>query len=190
VTTASVFACPLPAHWQRADREGGLTVDVERLAAGGEHGDGRRRQEDGLGQFRAGVDEVLARVKNEQQAAVAEVREQRVARRGLRLVGQPQPARDRVRHQFRVVHRGELHQAGSLREPWFRRLGGARRDTGLADTARSDQRDEPRIAQQFANLAELRCPLDELVCLRGKQACPRGLSDTHVTPSCKSGRFA
>jgi hypothetical protein len=153
-------------HWQRADREGGLAVNVERLAAGGEHGDERRPEEDRPGQLRAGVDEVLARVEDEQQAAVAEVREERVPLRGLGLVGQPEPAGDRVRHQLGVALRGQLDQAGPVRVPGSGRLGGAQGDAGLADPAGPNQRYQPRVANEFVDLTELRCPPDELIRFR------------------------
>ena len=65
-----------------------LAGHVQRLPAGGEHRDLARLGDDGLGEQRAGVDDVLAGVEDQQHALVAQVREHRVELRAARLLGQ------------------------------------------------------------------------------------------------------
>ncbi len=141
------FARPCTGNRQRADENGGLTGDVERLAAGGEHGHRRRPGHDGVGQLRAGVDEVLAGVENQQQMAVAQVGEQRVGRRPGEVLGRADPLRDDVRQQPAVAQPGQFHQPHAVRVPGRRRGGGAQRHAGLADAAWTDERDKPRAVQ-------------------------------------------
>ena len=82
-----------------------LAGHVQRLAAGGEHRDLARLGDDGLGEERAGVDDVLAGVEDQQHALVAQVREHRLELRAPGLLGQVELPGDSVRQQLGVEQR-------------------------------------------------------------------------------------
>ncbi len=86
-STASAPPAPPPVRrrrrrdWQGRDQAGVLAEDVQRLAARREQRHPRRFPQHRLGERRARVDEVLARVQDQQHPLVAQVAEDRLIRR-------------------------------------------------------------------------------------------------------------
>ncbi len=150
-----------PGNRERVERAGVLAADVERLAAGGQQGDLRRAGDQGLGQHRAGVDQVLAAVEDKQQPAAAELVEQLLSPGAWPGPWQPERAGDRVRHQPRVAHPGQLDQAGTVGEAWLRPGRRPQRQPGLADAGRPGHGDQPGARQQLVQPGKLRLPADK-----------------------------
>jgi hypothetical protein len=94
-------------------------------------------------QVRAGVDEVLAGVEDEQQLPLGQVRGQRLERVPGRLVGQPEGGRHRRRQQLVVAQGGQLDQPAAVGEGAGDLARHPQREPGLAHPARAAQGDQP-----------------------------------------------
>ncbi|MFF8448663.1 hypothetical protein ACF06Q_13280 [Streptomyces leeuwenhoekii] len=132
----------VPAR-QRRDRQAELAGHVERLPAGGEHAQPGRLAQQDVAEHRAGVDEVLAGVEDDQQPPAAQMFDDGVQRAHPGLLGQLQHTRQRGRQQLGIVQPGQLHQPHAVRVPLGQVAGGPQRDPALADTARAHQREQP-----------------------------------------------
>jgi hypothetical protein len=86
----------------------------------------------------------------------------------VRVSGEAERARDRDDQEPRLVHGGELDQAGSVGEAGGGRGGGAQREAALADAGRAGDRDQPGIRKQRAQPGQLRLPADEAGRLDGE----------------------
>jgi hypothetical protein len=139
-----------------------LAGHVERLPAGSQHGDRRRLPQDRLRQQRAGVDQVLAGVEDQQQLPFPQVLEQRVKGRPRVLLRQAEHARHRVGQQRGVAQFGQLDDPGTVRVTGRGLRGRDQGDTSLADSARSDDRHEPGFRQHRGDSGEFVPPAYEV----------------------------
>jgi hypothetical protein len=149
-------------HRQRPDRKGVLAGHVERLLRGGEHGHAGSIPHDGLGERGAGVEQVLARVEDQQQPPVPQVLEQRVERGARVLLGQAEHARDRVGQQRGVAQVRQLDDPGAVRVADGCLCGRDERDPRLADPARSDDRHDPGVREHRGDPREFALPAYEV----------------------------
>ena len=148
------------------DREGrhaehDLAADAERLAARREHGQSRRGTEDRVDERGARPEQVLAVVQDEQQRARREVLEHRVDDVLSRQRPRVERRRDSVGHELRI---GDGRELDERRASLVRRLGAARelqREPRLAGAAGPRERQQARVPEQRAQLAELAPAADE-----------------------------
>ena len=111
---------------QREQREGMLPLGVERLPAGGQQGHPGRGAQHGVGEGGAGVDQVLARVEDEQQPLAAQVAEEGRARRRLVLVRQAERGGDGGREQVGIADPGQVGEPDAVGN-WSAATAAARR---------------------------------------------------------------
>ena len=130
---------------QRGHPPGDLAGHAERLAAGGQDRDATApASEQGVDDLGAGVDQVLAVVEHEQRGFVAQR-----APRGARsrstpgISCTPSAARAVADHGRGVGHAAQLDQPDAAGIAVEHLGGDGHRHAGLADTARSGERDQP-----------------------------------------------
>lgn len=112
-------------------------------------------------QFGTGLEEMLAVVQHEEHPTVADEMLQRIDGRATRLVGQAQRASDRDRHHGGMGDRGQVgipDTVGITRRQFTRDLNC---QTCLAGPAGTRQSHEAVIAQECADLGDLRCSSHE-----------------------------
>jgi hypothetical protein len=136
-------------------------IPPERLPAGSEDPQPRRRLEQFPGQPGAGLDEVLAGVEHEQDFPVRQVRRELSERVAGRLVRQAEHRRHGARQQLGVAQRGQLDQPAAVREGFPGQAGGTQRQAGLAHAARAAQRDQPVPFDRVRDRGKLPPPADE-----------------------------
>ncbi len=146
---------------ERRQRIRRLAANVQPLAAGRENLYARQRLQQFRCEFRAGVDQMLAVVEDEQQPAVGAMPDQRLRRGTARFLLDPQRGGDRLRHQFRICKRRQFDQPHAVGEIIERVGCDLERQAGLAEAAGADDGDEPCSAQQFPDLAQLTLAADE-----------------------------
>ena len=95
---------------ERGNRDDVLARNRQRLAAGGDHTDTRRRQDYLSDQLGGGSEHMLAVVDQQQQLLVAQVGEEQGQRLGRRLVPQVKCGQDGVAHQRGILELGQLDQ--------------------------------------------------------------------------------
>ncbi len=120
-----------------------LARHPERLATGGQDREPRTGGEQAVGEVRDGVDDVLAVVQNDQDRTVSYEPGDGIDGRLGGGLPHPQHARHRGRHRTRVVHRGQLHEGHPVRIAVDALGGRVHRQSRLADSRRTGQRDEP-----------------------------------------------
>ena len=181
---AGEAAVPSPrgGHRQRLQPEHVLAGHVERLPAGSEHGDGRGLPEDCLRQQRAGVDQVLAGVEDQQQPRVRKWSSTVASCVRSSCSVQAKAVRDGVGQQRGIAQPGQLDQPDAVGVAVRGTGGGAQRDAGLADPAGADHGDEPRAVKQRGQPRELALAADETGDLRG-QLTPAGAGRQRVAPA-------
>jgi len=101
---------------QRRNGAGVLADHVERLAACREQGDAGGLRDDRLDEYRAGVDEMLAGIEDQQQVAVTQVGEHGVPLLASRPLGEAEGVRDQVGKVLGFAQRGQLDQAHPVDE--------------------------------------------------------------------------
>lgn len=146
---------------QRRHHEHLLPGDAQHVAAGRQHADTGRGPEQGVGQARAGVDEVLAVVQHKQQPPAADMAGDHVEGGAAGLVHQAQRGGHGMGQQLRVAQPGQLHDAHPVAERAGDRGGGTQRHPGLADAPGPRQRDQPRRGEQPPHLRDLGAPPDQ-----------------------------
>jgi hypothetical protein len=163
-------------RWQRLQREGVLAGHVERLPAGDDEGDARRAAQHGVGELAAGVDQVLARVEDEQQLPAAQVvKEMRPARLVARRDSDGRG--DRAGQLVRVVDPAQVDQPDTVLVAVGRLRRGSQCEPGLAHAGRPGDRHEADGAEQRGEAGELILTADEAGGLRGQQAKPSRAGD-------------
>ncbi len=138
-----------------------LARDAERLAAGCQDAKARAGAEQRGAERRAGVEDVLTVVEQEQHVAVGEVPPQHISRRVPRRATNVEYTRRLRRDVFRVGDRGEIDKPDAIRPP--ARLTTTELDgrSGLAHPARAGQRHQPGSAQHVADGFEFRGAPDQ-----------------------------
>ena len=104
---------------------------------------------------------MLAVVEDEQQRARREELDHRIDDVLSRQRARVERDRNGVGHELRVGHRRELDERGAVRERHFGAACELQRESRLARTARSRERQQPRVPEQRAELAELAAAADE-----------------------------
>ncbi|HLW12350.1 MAG TPA: hypothetical protein VKU81_06600 [Casimicrobiaceae bacterium] len=146
---------------ERRQRIRRLAANVQPLAAGRQELHARQRLQQFRCQFRAGVDQMLAVVEDEQQLAVSAMPGQRLRHGAARFLLDPERRGHRLRHQFRVCERRKFDQPHAVGEI-IKRVGrDLKRQARLAKAAGADDGDEPCSAQQFPDLVQLTLAADE-----------------------------
>ena len=148
------LACAQPRalRWplKRTELEDLLAFHKQRLAAGDEDADPGRLLVDALRHPGDGLDDMLATVEDQQQAAAAEVTDDAVGR--IRMVHhEPKGPGDRARDKPRILHHAEVEKANltvELRREFMRQRD---RNGRLADSTRPPERDEPFAQQTLRN---------------------------------------
>ena len=139
-----------------------LTRHTERLAARREDPQAGRSDQEGFGEPRGGVDEVLAVVQHEQELAAGQGGDQ--ARSGAGVVGDP---RDDLGGTDGGEHGGgqlvRAAERGQLRDPGLagHAPGDLAGQPGLAGATRPGQRDQPRRREQTGQPPDVRRAPDE-----------------------------
>ena len=133
------------------------------LPAGGDDLQPGRAGQQPLAQTRAGVDQVLAVVQRDQQAAGPQRVRERVEQRHARFLFHPDGRRHRGHHQLGPLQVTKLDEPCAVREVAGQGGQQALQQPGLADPARAAQRDGPHAARELAELMELALPADEAV---------------------------
>ncbi len=171
---------PVGLDGQGCERCHDLAGDGERCPRGGEHPELRVGGEQVGGERGDPVDEVLAVVQHEDRRSVAEgsddpagdVRDDDVPQRaGGAHLGDPEQGGERGDDVLGGPERSELddHDRGVGRQPGGDRL----REAGLAEPARTEDRDQPVAGQEVRDGGEVRLPSDQRV-RRGPQPDPAG----------------
>ena len=132
---------------ERADLDDGFSCHAERLPAGGEDPQRRRLTEKGVGQQRAGVDQVLTVVEDEQQPLGGDVLDQPGDGPPARLIAQAERGHDRFGDELWVSQAGELHQPHAIRDPAPQVGRRPKRQAGLTDPTRPDEGHHAGAAQ-------------------------------------------
>jgi hypothetical protein len=122
----------------------------------------------------AAAPDVLAVVHHQQELLVAEVRVQERLRLGRRLVPEVEGRDDRVAHQRRIAHLGQLDEPRAAREATSQLGRDADGEPALADASGPDQAYDPRRPQLRSQLGELAAAADEAGRLRREVACAAG----------------
>ena len=123
-----------------------LATDPQRLAACRDDPQTTAAPEQILGQGGRGIDDVLAVVEDDDHLAVADhVREE------LRI-GHVEGCGGGRSHCGRISHRRELDDVAAVAERGGHSPGDFQRETRLADTARTDERDESLLRREAREL--------------------------------------
>ncbi len=133
---------------QRVDRERVLARYVERLPRRGQQGNPRGFPQDGFREARAGVDQVLAGIEDEEHVPVAQVVQDRVDLRPGVLLGQAEAAGDGVGQQLRIAEPGQLHDPHPIGVAAHRLGRRSQRHARLADAPWPDDGHEACVVEQ------------------------------------------
>jgi hypothetical protein len=159
-------------YGQRRELHRVLTGHAERLLAGGQHAQPRRRPQQRLDEHRARVDQVLASVEDQQQPFVRQVIGEQVDAVARRLVGQAEGLGHRLGDELGIAQPGQLDQPGAVGEGATLPGGDAERQPRLADAAHPGHGDEPGVFEEQLGLAQFALSPDELRHLGGQVASP------------------
>ncbi len=111
--------------------------------------------------MRAGFNQVLAVVQDQQELLVAKVVGQDVEERTPRLFAHPECGRHALHHQRRIQNGRQLDKPDPLCELIEKIRGCLQREPGLAGTAGAGQRKQMRGAEQALDLGQLSLAPDE-----------------------------
>ena len=114
----------------------------------------RQRAQEYLHGLRGLVDDVLAVVEQQQRALAAQCGFDEGERRDVAFCARAKRARDRMRDKRRVGHRREFHEPDPIVERAGQLAGRLDCQACLAGPARTDQRDQPRLACRLADLCQ------------------------------------
>ncbi len=143
------------------DQQGVLRHDVERLSAGRQDPQPRRRPQQRLGQLRAPIDQVLAGVQDQQEMPVGQTVREQIQRVTGGLVGQADAGCHGTGQQLRIAQRGQLDQPHPVVEGPAQIGGHTQGQPGLPHPARAAQGDQPRPFESLPDLCQLPLPSDE-----------------------------
>lgn len=171
--------CPVPEQRQRVGRalDGQrlhldylFALDVQGLAAGGEHGEAGRCREDLAEQVGAGGAQMLARVEDQQHLLVDEPFAQGVDGHAQGVVGEPDGVGDGRDEQSVVVQRRQIGPPRAVAVSGRRLPGGADREPGLADATAAGERGQPVRGEGVFEPGKFGFPSDKARCLLGDVA--------------------
>ncbi len=121
----------------------------------------RPRLQQHLHEFRAGLQEVLAVIQNNQESPIPEYVDQRLDQGTTRFLLDAEHGRHRLRHEPRVGDRRQLDEPHAVRE-FVHEIGGdLQRQARLADAAGAHQRQQWRAGQQRRDFGLLTLAADE-----------------------------
>jgi hypothetical protein len=138
-----------------------LPGDAQGLAAGGQDLQARAGAEQGVGERRAGPEQVLAVVQHQQEAAGAERVAHRREQRAAGLLLDAHRRRDGLRHERRVRQRRQLHRPHPVRVAPQRRGGDPEGEAGLARPARPSERQQRGAGEDVRELGQGALTADE-----------------------------
>ena len=124
------------------------------LPAGREHLDARTSLQHLPGERGRGREQMFAVVQQEEHLAFVQEPQDAIGPRPPRLLSDPQRRRHRLRHQLRLAQPGEIHDPCAVSEGVCLFGGKLQREPGLADPARTSQREQPGTAEQAGQLGE------------------------------------
>ena len=150
---------------ERRDGVQRLARHVEWLTTGRDDAHTRASCQQDRGEAGTGLEQVLAVVEHDEGATVRKRLPEDIVR-GSMLGSQPHDLGGVVGHEARFGQRGQAHQVDAVGVVGQGALGQLERETTLAGTAHTGQRQQPRLRECRAELLELPAPPDE----RG-QAC-------------------
>ena len=143
-----------------------LAADAERLPARREQRGLRAVAQQRIRELGAGVEDVLAVVQQQEQAALADRLHHRVHDGQARVLGYAQHGGDGDGGQVRVLQRGKIREPDPVARP-VQELGRhLKPEAGLARPARAGERDQAGGGDQAAHLGELTVAADEARHLR------------------------
>jgi hypothetical protein len=146
---------------ERRHRDDVLPRHRERLPAGGDHPQARRRPHQ-IGHEPAGrAGQVLAVVHDQQQVGAPQVVAEQGHRPGRGLVAQVEGRHDGVADQAGIGHLGQLDQPAAIAEAAGEIRGRPNGQPGLAHAARSDQADQAGLGEFLPDLGQLATAADE-----------------------------
>ena len=143
---------------ERVDDDSHLSQHMEHLAARGEHPHVRAVGEKCRDDARALLEDVLARVEDEDRVGVAKARDGARERVGAAHV---EGLGDEADDVGRAGRAGEADVPGTSPELALERAGRLEREPALADPRRAGQRHEAMLPQELDHLGELRLAADE-----------------------------
>ncbi len=148
--------------WERhrGHRELLLSLDAERLPAGGDHGERRDRREQAADEG-SGGDHLLDVVEDQQQLAFRQVRRERLEHRRPGLLGHPEGLRDRLGHELRVDDRGEGSERSPVRVLGLEDVRRLQREPRLPRSPRTGERDDAARPRERHEVAKRPLPADE-----------------------------
>ena len=154
-----------------------LAVDAERLTARREHHNIWAVPQQRIRELGARVQDMLAVVNQQQQAALADRRYERVAKGAARLLTDAEHVGHSDRDEIRVPKRSEIGKPHPITEPIYQGGGGLEREAGLARAPSARQRYQPRCGYETAHLSNFCVTADEAGHLRGRLFSSFGLSN-------------
>ena len=134
---------------------------VQRLATRRQDLHTRRGTQDRRGQQRAGGEQMLAVVKDQQERPGAQVLRQRLDQWMLGSLGHAEGRGDRLRHERLILQRRKLHKPDAIGVAALQVPPHLQRQARLARAARSRERQQPRGGEQRRDLATLALATDE-----------------------------
>ena len=146
---------------ERRHRDDVLPRHRERLPAGGDHPQARRRPHQVGHEPGRRAGQVLAVVHDQQQVLVPEIVTEQGPRAGRGLVAQVQGRHDGLADQVRIFHLGQLDQPAAIAEAAGEVGGRPDGQPGLAHPARSDQADQAGLGELLPDLGQLVTAADE-----------------------------
>jgi transposase len=142
-------------HRQRRHRHQMFPDDAQRLPAGGQHPQPRRRAQQQPHQLRACLQHVLTVVEQQQQLTAAQELNQDLGDRPVGLVVEVQRLHHGVSDQLRSAHRRQVHLPHPVDEGPANIGGHPHRQASLARPTRPGQHHQPRRSQQPSDLRDL-----------------------------------
>jgi hypothetical protein len=146
---------------ERRDEQRLLSHHIQRLPAGGQDAQSRRRAQQHLAEQRAPIDQVLAGVQDQQQVPVRQVVGEQVERIAGALVRHAESGGHRAGKQLSVPQGGQFDQPDPVLEGAPRRRAHVQRQPGLADTADTAQGHQPVPAECVPYPFQVPGPADE-----------------------------
>ncbi len=153
---------------QGKQRVGVLALGVERLPAGREQSYPRGGAQHGVGERGTGVDQVLARVEDEQQPPAAQVAQDT---REVRF-RQPERLGDGFHEQRGIADAAKVGEQDAVRKLVSRLRRGAQASPRLADPGRADDRHHAGGAKESADPGQFGRAADKAGGFRRQEAMP------------------
>lgn len=144
----------------------GLRVDGEGAPAGRQHVQPAAGPKEGVDEQRAGVDEVLAVVQDDQEPSLPEALCEVLDGPARGRVVEAEGPRHLLREQRGIAEAGELDDPHAVAEATADVLGDPEREPRLPDPGRPGEGHEPRGGQAAPNLGDLPPSADERASLR------------------------